>query len=111
MPVTLKSRFPQIAAELPIMADTLAREAAGKVEMMAKERVRVRSGDLRDAIHVERRKLGTYEVVAGDGGDVFYGHMVENGTTHSPPFPFLIPALEAERDPVQKVYASMLKAL
>ncbi len=47
---------------------------------------------VRDALHTEETEDGVL-VVAGDH-DVFYAHMVEHGTTHSPPHPFLVPALE-----------------
>jgi hypothetical protein len=40
-------------------------------------------------------------VLAGDPKDpsfAFYGHMIEFGTSHSPPYPFLVPALEDEHE-------------
>ena len=96
----LRSRFPEIIARLPeAVADAAARETAEAIERGAKERVPVDSGDLRDAIHVEQVGEGKYLVIAGDG-EVYYGHMVENGTSWSsghPPRPFLVPASEAER--------------
>lgn len=72
------------------------RLAAEAIEVGAKSRVPVDSGDLRNSIHTERIDDG-YAVVAGDS-DVFYGHIVEHGSTRTAPRPFLIPAAEAVRD-------------
>jgi hypothetical protein len=49
-------------------------------------------------------------VVAGDD-DVFYGHMVEHGTTHSAPHPFRVPAAEEARDPVRNLFVASLRNL
>lgn len=72
-------------------------QAAQAIAAGAKSRAPVDSGDLRDSIHVEHVDEGVYAVVAGDS-DVFYGHMVENGTVRTPAHPFLVPAAEAEKD-------------
>lgn len=83
--------------------------AAQEVSQSAKDRVPVRTGRLLQAIHVEPSDEGA-TVIAGDH-DVFYGHMVEHGTTHSPPHPFLVPALEEHReDIVATVVAAIRKA-
>lgn len=81
------------------------------------ERAKVRAPDapplgegLVEAIHVEREGGAGYMVVAGDG-DVFYGHMVEHGTSHSPPHPFLVPSLEESRGEIESLVCSALGAL
>jgi HK97 gp10 family phage protein len=105
----LKNRFPQIIASLNPKVNAALRVGAEVVEQAAKERVPVQSGDLRDAIHVEDGDDGVY-VVAG-GGDVFYGHMVEFGTSHTSPRPFMVPAVEENRDTVAAVVAVALRTL
>lgn len=103
----LKSRLPQIAAQLE--ARTLAAVQAGAdlVESDAKGRVPVASGDLRNSIHTERQG-DDVAVVAGDSR-VFYGHLVEFGTSHTPARPFLIPALESKREEIVTMVAATLK--
>lgn len=51
-----------------------------------------------EAIHVDDSQAPflEYAVVAGDH-KVFWGHLVELGTSHSAPHPFLVPALEESR--------------
>jgi HK97 gp10 family phage protein len=95
--VPLNSRLPQIAAMLRPKLEAIVEDTAERVVEDARNRAPVRSGDLRRAIHVEQKDDLTAHVVAGDK-DVFYGHMVEYGTSHSAPHPFLIPALEANRE-------------
>lgn len=96
MPVVFKSRIPQIMVELPAAVDAAVAAGAHLVEARAKGRVPVASGKLRDAIHVERDGIAEYEVLGGDG-DAWYGHLVEHGTTHTPPRPFMVPSLEESR--------------
>jgi len=93
------SRLPQIALSLDERIDTALRIGAEGIASAAKSRVPVATHALQNAIHVERITEGEYAVVAGDD-DAFYGHIVENGSVNTAPQPFLIPALEAERDNV-----------
>ena len=60
--------------------------------------------------HTERTGTGEVSVIAGDS-DVFYGHLVEFGTTHTPARPFLIPAAEANREEVVASVRAALKGL
>lgn len=106
----LKSRFPQIIAELPVLMDMVARGAAELVEQRAKERVPVGTGRLRDAIHTERQDLGEYAVIAGDR-KAFYGHIVEHGGVHTPAQPFLVPAADDVRPEVQAIGVAALRRL
>lgn len=108
--VALSSRIPEIIAELPVIVDAAMKESARLVEQDAKERVPVRTGKLRDAIHTERKSWATYEVVGGDG-EAFYGHMVEFGTEHSGGEPFLVPALEENREVTVQIVTSGLRGL
>lgn len=106
----LKSRLPQIIAELPLRIDAIARAAAEAVEERAKNRVPVRSGKLRDAIHTERQALGEYMVIAGNT-EAFYGHIVEHGGAHTPAQPFMVPAAEDVRPEIQTIAAAALRNL
>jgi HK97 gp10 family phage protein len=110
VPVVFKSRFDEIRRELPDRVDGAVKAAAGLIADGALERVPVDTGDLQRAIHVERQAEREYLVVAGDRS-AFYGHMVEFGTSHSAPRPFLIPAFEAAREQVEAMVATSLKAL
>jgi HK97 gp10 family phage protein len=94
-----EDRFPEIIAALPEVLDAAVKAGAELVEQAAKERVPVRTGDLRDAIHTERVRHAEYAVVGGDG-KAFYGHLVEFGTTRAPAHPFLVPGLEERREMV-----------
>lgn len=109
----LRSRFPQIILELPARGDAAAKLIAERIEQAAKRRAPDRppiGEGLVDAIHTERQGVGTYAVIAGDD-DVFYGHLVENGTVHSAPHPFLVPALEESRDVAQAVALEAFRGL
>jgi HK97 gp10 family phage protein len=109
MPVTLKSRIPEIAAEMEARLEATLEAAGELIVKGAKERVPVESGRLRDAIHVETTAKGV-SVVAGST-EAFYGHMVENGTTHSAPHPFLVPAAEAAKDEIAAEATAALREL
>lgn len=111
MSAILRSRLPAIIAVLPVGVDGATREAAEVVVERAKARVSVNEGDLRDAIHIEREGVAEYAVVAGDENEVFYGHMVEHGTSHSAPRPFLVPSLDETEDLAVRLVALTLKRL
>jgi HK97 gp10 family phage protein len=114
--MALKSRIPQITIEIRVLVDEAIVQGAHQVAEDAAIRLRPhrRSGELEDQIHVdERQREGVY-VIAGDSRDpsfAFYGHMVEHGTSHSPPHPFLVPALEENRDPIVNDARRRLRAL
>lgn len=110
MPTTVNSRLSEIAASLPKRVDRAVKEAAEEVANQARLRAPVRSGALKAAINVQREGRGRYSVVAGDG-DVFYGHLVEYGTSHSAAQPFLIPALEVSKPRVDFLIAESLRDL
>lgn len=106
----LRSRLTAIAAALDEQIDPAIHEIAVQAQADAKSRVPVDTGDLRDAIQVVKVEDGVYAVVAGND-DVFYGHMVENGTSHTPPRPFLIPAGEAVRGKIDDAVRQALRDL
>lgn len=95
----LESRLPEIIAALPQVIDKALEKGAEVIADAERQRVPVRTGRLRDSIHVERKSAFDYEIVSGDN-EAWYGHLVEFGTSHSPPEPFAIPALEENREPV-----------
>ncbi len=105
----LTSRIPEITAEVAVKLDEVAEAGAKLIEASAKDNVEVDSGLLRDRIHVEKEGTGKYAVVAGDR-EAFYGHLLEDGTTHSAPHPFLIPALEEDKPEILALGAAALKA-
>lgn len=119
--MTLKSDLPEIIKALPVAVRAAVMVGAEQISTDAKALVPVEDGELQRAIHVElvqdptetallsgRSSEGGVYVVAGDD-DVFYGHMVEHGTTHSPPHPFLVPALEANRKAIEEEIAAAIK--
>jgi HK97 gp10 family phage protein len=109
----MTNRFPAIIAELPARADAIARLGAEVVERRTKLRAPDRpplGEGLVEAIHTERRGVGEYEVMAGDG-QVFWGHFVEFGHTGAPPHPFMVPAAEESRGDVRTIATSVLRGL
>jgi HK97 gp10 family phage protein len=105
-----KNRISEIAAELPPKIDVGIAKGAVLVMQYAKMRAPVRTGRLRNAIHVEREGFAEHAVVAGDR-DAFYGHIVEHGGAHSGAHPFLIPAVESARKEVQRIVAETIDPL
>lgn len=105
-----KSRLPEIAAELAVRAELAAKAAAERVEQGAKDRVPVRTGKLRDAIHVDHERPGVYDVVAGDT-DAFYGHIVEHGGAYTPAHPFIVPAAEQVRKELDAIGKAIFRRL
>jgi HK97 gp10 family phage protein len=101
-----KNEFPRIIRQLSPRVEAALRTGAETIERGAKARVAVDSGDLRNAIHTEKDPEG-YRVVAGDS-KIFYGHLVEYGTSRTPAKPFLIPAMEQGR---AVVVAAVAKAV
>jgi len=103
----LKSRLPEIAAGLDSFMREGMKLGGEAIAESAKARVPVDSGELRAAIHVDEGTEGVY-VVAGDK-DAFYGHLVEHGTSHSAPQPFLIPAFEENAELVNKLAGKSMR--
>lgn len=110
MGATLRSRLPQVAAELRPRVSAAIKEGAEEIAEEARERVPVRTGALRDAIHVRRSGPAQYDVVAGDG-DSFYGHFLEFGTERLEERPFLEPAADMHEDDIADVVSAVLRSL
>lgn len=109
----LRSRLPQIAVEIQVVVEQALEFGAETVAEDARERVRPHrlTGRLEEAIHIDTQREGVYVVAGGkaeEGDDVFWGHLLEHGTSHSAPHPFLVPALDDNRgDVVARVQASL----
>jgi HK97 gp10 family phage protein len=114
--MTYTSRIPQIAAALPSVIDAALRQGAELIADDAETRLAPHklSGELEREIHVDDKQRDGIYVVAGDPSDpsfAFYGHMLEFGTSHSAPRPFLVPAFEANRDNVVSLATAAVKGL
>lgn len=103
----LRSRLPEITAELEKAAREAVAAAAELVVATAKDRAPVDTGRLRDSIHIDEEAEGTY-VVAGDH-EVFYGNMVEHGTVDAAAHPFLLPALEENRSAIEAAVTAAIR--
>ena len=92
----------------PAVEDAI-QQGAELVAERARMRAPIETGALKASIHTELEHNG-YSVVAGDS-DVFYGHLVEHGTSHSAAQPFLVPALEDSRKEIVKLAEVQLKQI
>lgn len=107
----LRSLIPAISGALDEVASTAVLAAAEQVASNARSRVPVNTGHLRDSIHTEVDGEDVYVVAGGGEHNVFYGHLVEFGGAHTPPRPFLIPALEDERGYIVLSVANALRKI
>lgn len=114
MPAKLTSRLPGIIAELQPRVSNAVKGGAEKIAEDARANLIAgghnRTGELLNAIHVERVGPAEYAVVAGNNR-AFYGHFVEGGTDVAPPSPFLMPAGEKNRDQVAADIQDVLRTL
>lgn len=109
---SLKSRLPEIAAELrPKVAEAvkwgaerIAEDASAKLPYGPPEI------HLKERIHVERAGPATYRVVAGDE-EAYYGHIIEFGSVKMAARPFLVPALEENTADIEAVVTGVLRGL
>ena len=109
----VKSRIPEIVLELALKLDAVGEATAESIADGARARVPVGAPDvhLKDAIRVkEGQGVGEFQVLAGDG-DTFYGHIVEHGSVHSAPRPFLVPAAEEARAKINTLARAALRTL
>jgi HK97 gp10 family phage protein len=90
------SRIPQITREMePAVAEAL--RVGAEVVAAAAAAAAPRGGGVHhiaDDIHVVRNGHLEYLVRAGKS-DTFYGHILEHGSVHAAPHPFLVPSLRA----------------
>jgi len=82
--------LPRAAYNLPRVAQEDLRDVADFIAARAKEYAPVRTGALRDSIHVEERGRG-FAIIAGNN-QVDYAVFQEYGTIHHGPHPFMRPA-------------------
>jgi HK97 gp10 family phage protein len=106
-----QSRLPRIVADLNPKVDAICAGGANLIKDGAKNRVPVRTSRLHDAIHVEHDDGGSEWAVVAGNDEVFYGHIVEHGSTHTPAHPFMIPALEESRNAIDTLAAAVLETL
>lgn len=103
--VTLKSRIPEIRAEIKPRVEVAMRRGSELIAVGAASRAPVSTGTLRDSIEAKPHKEGMGIYAA------WYAHFVEFGTTSAPAHPFLIPALESGRAELVSLVSSELKRL
>jgi HK97 gp10 family phage protein len=106
------SRIPQITREMePAVAESL--RVGAELVASAAAAGAPRGGGIHhiaDDIHVVRNGHLEYLVRAGKK-DTFYGHILEHGSVHAAPHPFLVPALRAtSREVVDDVRLGIKRA-
>lgn len=109
----LRSRIPQIVVEIEHFVEDAIEEGAEDVRAAAEARLQPHrvTGRLAEETHVHKEPEGFYVVAGDDTGDVFWGHMLEHGTSHSPPYPFLVPSLEERRGRIVNRVSGRLRNL
>lgn len=107
MAATYRSRFPEIEAEIRPKIGAAIKAGSEAVAEAAKSRAPVQTGRLRDSIEARRDGVAQYEIVAGE----FYGRFVEMGTVRAPAHPFLVPALEENKDAIVAAVEAALHGL
>lgn len=112
MPATLKSRLPEIAAELRPKVSAAVKWGAERVAEDAAANLPIGPPEihLAERIHVERRGGAEYAVVAGDE-EAYYGHIIEHGSSKMAPRPFLVPALEGRKENIEALVTGVLRGL
>jgi HK97 gp10 family phage protein len=113
--VTLQSRLPKIAASLRPRVSAAVKQGAELVAEDARARVAVGPAPehIKDHIEVGRHEAAGYYVAAtatDDKGRPYAGWH-EFGTANHPPYPFLIPALEANAENIENLVAASLRGL
>ncbi len=110
MKVTKAIRFEDLGLELRLISDRTAEASTealslDRMVLAAKVLCPVDTGALMASIRAERRSQLESTLVAGGGGyvnprtlrPVDYAHQVHDGTSRTPPRPFLLQAVLAER--------------
>lgn len=113
MPATLKSRFPEIAASMRLQLSRDCKTTAEDIATDAKANVNVGpvAPHIADIIEVNGG-AGHFTVDVPDPGEGYpYPRAIEYGRKSAPPYPFLVPAAEANREAfegrVQNTLASL----
>lgn len=122
MPATLKSRFPQIAAEIRPRLSAAVKATAEKIAEDAALRTPSGPGNvhLRDHFRVEREDAAEYAVLndaeAESGRPVPYalsvefGHTAKDGSQVAPQ-PFLVPATQENEETATQLAIAALRGL
>ncbi len=106
----LKSKLPEIIAELPLKVREAEKAAAELIVQSAKERVPVdpnTTKHLRDHIHTEEAPEGVW--VRAGNNKFWYGHIIEHGSVNQPARPFLVPALEENRSEILATFSETIR--
>lgn len=118
MPATLKSRFPEIIAELRPKVGAAVKQAAEVIAEDAAQKVSDPSPvgqGLIATIRVEREEAAEYSVLAGDTTAFYakwveYGHAARGGGQVAPR-PFMVPAAEENRENAAYLVTGALRSL
>jgi HK97 gp10 family phage protein len=105
MPAMLKSRIPEVAAELEARAHELAKLVAEDIAQAATERAQSLYGTYESGDHFS---------IHAEGSEVYaewYWFFGEFGTSHQPARPFMLPAAEEARARVPVTARGMLRGL
>lgn len=108
--VTIKSYRKEREAEIIGRLQTSMEQVGALVERQAKINVsksgsghpQVKTGRLRSSITHQVTTRGN-EIIAEIGTNVVYSKYLELGTIHNPPYPFLFPAVESNRNEITKL--------
>lgn len=123
MGATLKSRLPEVAAELRPRVSRAVKKGAEDIADTARRNLEigghVDSGELLNSIHVERRGSAEYAVIAdaradkngNPGAGAPYGGFVEFGTQDTAAYPFLHPAAEERAEEIVESVENALERL
>ena len=101
--------IPGLQARIEAELASAIEEAAGLVEARAKDLCPVRTGRLRDSIRAAVAEIAGDVLRAEVGTDVPYAAAVEMGTRRAAAQPFLLPALEACREEVQRIVRAAVR--
>lgn len=106
--VTLRSRIPQIMAQMkPEVSDAIHEVAEGIAQAASERAPRGTTGELADSYEAVRGEMpGTSEVRAA-----WYWHFVDLGTVNAGPRPHLTPAAEEGRQELDKKVGEALRRL
>lgn len=104
--VSLKSRLPEISRSLQLRVGQDIKGGAERIMEGAKSRNNDVTGETDASMSVSGGGA-QYEVNVG----AYYAKWVEFGRKNAPPYPFLVPAAEAEADSIVADVSATLKSL
>jgi hypothetical protein len=107
--VTLKSRFPEIIGTMPRRISANLKEGAERIEVTASGNLNNLTGTLDNSGQV-KGGAGEFKVEFG-AGEAYYAQWIEFGRKNAPPYPFLVPAAEAEMPGIVSDVSDTLNSL